>query len=152
MKKFKAKRFLIIGLVIIFSAGTVQLFAQDQEDKSKKELARAKERELAMLEVPSNLIARTVSSSRIDLHWECKVTGHIKGFIVYRREEGSDYWHRIVINDTDARTYSDRNLIPHTKYYYRVKVRSYQGVSGIEESVTAMTLRGYRRFIIKRMA
>ncbi len=152
MKNSASKRILIMSLVVIFATGAMALFAQDQKGKDKRELAQAKEKELAMLDTPSNLIARTVSSSRIDLHWEYKRAGQIKGFIVYRREEGSDDWHRIVINDSDARTYSDRKLTPYTKYHYRVKAHSSKGISGVEESVTAVTLRGYRRFVIKRIA
>ncbi len=133
----------VITLAVIPSA----IRAQSLTDDQSKQYSQVKQQEMAKLSVPKNLIARTVSSSRIDLGWEYPAQ-KLKplGFIIYRRKEADNQWYKATVTDSQARSYSDRDLEPRTKYHYRVHAYTRESTFGTPESVTAITLRGYPDF------
>ncbi len=66
---------------------------------------------------PSNLVAATVSSSRIDLTWSDNATNE-NGFRIERKHDGA--FQEIYIASVDQTAFNDLGLIPATTYTYRV--------------------------------
>ena len=79
---------------------------------------------LGILEPPTNLTARAVSSSEIDLRWTAPsdLGGLIlTGYKIQRSTDGGSSWSTIVSNTgSTATTYSNTGLAPSTTYTYRV--------------------------------
>ena len=79
---------------------------------------------LGILEPPTNLTARAVSSSEIDLRWTAPsdLGGLIlTGYKIQRSTDGGSSWSTIVSNTgSTATTYSNTGLAPSTTYTYRI--------------------------------
>src|SRR5207249_1543929 len=79
---------------------------------------------LGILEPPTNLTARAVSSSEIDLRWTAPsdLGGLIlTGYKIQRSTDGGSSWSTIVSNTgSTATAYSNTGLAPSTTYTYRV--------------------------------
>lgn len=69
---------------------------------------------------PVSLKATPVSSEQIDLEWSYPGS---KGYrtCIERREDTAGAWEEIAIVPAGTTVYSDTDLLPNTKYYYRVK-------------------------------
>ncbi|MGC8943997.1 MAG: fibronectin type III domain-containing protein [Caldisericia bacterium] len=93
-----------------------------------------------LLPPPSNLILNVISQSQIDLSWQNLATGVTKFEI--ERSLNESTWTKIDEVPGNIRTYSDTNLQPGTKYFYRV--RSYRQTdnqySQYSEAKSATTL------------
>src|SRR5437867_3533857 len=79
---------------------------------------------LGILEPPTNLTARAVSSSEIDLRWTAPsdLGGLLlTGYKIQRSTDGGSSWSTIVSNTgSTATAYSNTGLAPNTTYTYRV--------------------------------
>ncbi len=72
--------------------------------------------------VPDALEVTTISSSEIELTWSYLNTVPTDAkTIIERRKSGSSSWKRIGIVDASITNYTDLNLEPDTKYYYRLR-------------------------------
>ena len=67
---------------------------------------------------PTNLVARAVSSTQIDLSWTDN-SGDELGFRLERSLNGSDFTEIATLNP-NVTTFSDTGLTPNTTYFYRV--------------------------------
>src|SRR2546426_5631009 len=80
--------------------------------------------QISVLGPPTNLTARVISSSQINLSWNAPSdTGGsvITGYKIERSTDGGATWGTIVSNTgTTATTYSNTGLSPSTTYTYRV--------------------------------
>lgn len=86
---------------------------------------------------PSNLVAETVSSSRIDLSWEDNATNET-GFKIERRTAGGSY-KQIDTVGRNVTSYSDTGLSDNTTYYYRVRAYNSAGNSAYSNEASATT-------------
>jgi hypothetical protein len=68
---------------------------------------------------PSNLAAKAVSSSQINLTWTDNSTGET-GFLVERSTDGVHFT-QIAALGPNVTSYANKGLSRHTKYYYRVR-------------------------------
>src|SRR3989344_2866008 len=76
-------------------------------------------------EIPSNLQAKALSSTRIDLTWQDNAGGKYV-FYLQRRQAGESDWSNLhsadPLNRKFGTSYSNFNLTPGTIYYYRVGI------------------------------
>lgn len=70
--------------------------------------------------MPSSLIVKPYSSSRLDLVWSYPESKSYDT-VVERRASGSSTWESIATVEKGSSNYSDSNLAPNTSYFYRVK-------------------------------
>mgnify|MGYP001040840920 CR=1 FL=1 len=71
---------------------------------------------------PSNLTAKAIASSLINLEWTDNSSGE-QGFIIERKSSGNEYT-EIARTGSNITKYTDSNLIAGKEYYYRVKAYS----------------------------
>lgn len=90
-----------------------------------------------LLEAPLDLIAEALSDSQIKLVWEDKYSAGTE-FSIERKEAGGSY-KEIAHNVTAVAKYIDNDLMPNTKYYYRVRAFERDLYSDYSSEVTATT-------------
>ncbi|QJD80222.1 fibronectin type III domain-containing protein [Spirosoma rhododendri] len=78
--------------------------------------------------VPQNLAATAVSTTQINLSWS-GVSG-ASGYQLERSSNGNDSWTKIADPASTATTYSDQNLTPNTRYFYRIRALNAAGAPG----------------------
>ena len=79
-------------------------------------------------EAPSNLEARAISSSEIELTWRDN-SDNEEGFKLERRKGRTGSWREIKRVGRNTTTYTDSGLEPETEYCYRVRAYNAQGDS-----------------------
>lgn len=77
---------------------------------------------------PQNLVAAAASTTQINLSWS-GVSG-ASGYQLERSPNGSDGWAKIADLAGNATTYSDPNLTPNTRFYYRIRALNAAGAPG----------------------
>jgi hypothetical protein len=88
---------------------------------------------------PSDLAARAVSSSQIDLNWTDNATDE-SAYVVERSLDGSTGWTQLGSTlPVDSTSYSDTGLSGSTTYHYRVKATNATGDSGYSNTASATT-------------
>jgi hypothetical protein len=87
---------------------------------------------------PSNLVATTISSSRIDLTWQDNSSGET-GFRIERKTASGSY-SQIATVRAGVTSYSNNGLAASTTYYYRVRAYNAAGNSGYSNEASATTL------------
>ena len=92
-----------------------------------------------LLDAPSALVARSVSSQRIDLTWVDNSTRE-QNFRVERSRDGRT-WGEIATVAANTTAYADRNLRRNTLYYYRVRAKHAEGLTGYTNYSFATTAR-----------
>jgi len=86
---------------------------------------------------PTNLTAKTVSGTRIDLEWRDN-SDNERGFSIERKVEGGTF--RFVDEvSANVTTYSDRGLTENRKYIYRVRAFNDAGYSSYSDEAEAVT-------------
>ena len=90
------------------------------------------------LQAPTNLTARAVPSSRIDLSWQDNSTNET-GFRLQRRLDGSGDWIEVGTTAANVNTFSDAGLEPTTAYRYRVQAFNSAGASAFSNEAVATT-------------
>ena len=88
---------------------------------------------------PTNLKAKAVSTSQINLGWQDN-SANETGFIVQRRREDSAVWIPIGTTLGDATAFSDDGLLPSTSYRYRIRAFSDTRSSIFSKEAMATTL------------
>jgi hypothetical protein len=88
---------------------------------------------------PTNLTARAVSASRIDLAWADN-SANESGFEVERSTNGTSFA-RIATVGAGATSYASTGLKANKKYYYRVRAVNAAGASAYSNTASATTLR-----------
>jgi titin len=88
-------------------------------------------------DAPSELVASTVSSSRIKLTWEDNSDNEL-GFKIERKKSGGSY-SQIAEVDNDITTYTNTGLTNDTEYYYRVRAYNSAGNSSYSNVDSATT-------------
>jgi hypothetical protein len=89
---------------------------------------------------PGGLTAKVVSSSQINLAWQDKAINET-GYIIQRSTD-SKTWSVLANLPANSTSYSDPNLNPSTKYYYRVQAVDGSLSSAFTNSVSATTTAG----------
>jgi peptidyl-Asp metalloendopeptidase len=87
---------------------------------------------------PSNLAAKVVSGSRIDLTWT-DGSSNEAGFRIERSTNGVDFV-EIATVATDVKSFSSTGLAASTAYWYRVRAYNSSGTSAWSNVVSAKTL------------
>jgi probable HAF family extracellular repeat protein len=87
---------------------------------------------------PSELKATVVSTDQIDLSWADNSQNEF-AFAIWRQSSGGE-WTRIGVVPPGVTTYSDRTVLPHVTYIYRVRATNNGGASGWTPEVSASTL------------
>ncbi|QKZ13136.1 fibronectin type III domain-containing protein [Spirosoma sp. KUDC1026] len=82
---------------------------------------------------PQNLVATAASTTQINLTWT-GVTG-ANSYQLERSPNGNDNWSKITDPAGSATSYSDPNLTPNTRYYYRIRA-VISGTAGPYSNVT----------------
>ncbi|MDO9535639.1 MAG: fibronectin type III domain-containing protein [Bacillota bacterium] len=85
---------------------------------------------------PTNLVATTVSTSRIDLNWT-DTANNETGFKIERRTGST--WSQVASVGANATTYSDTGLSANITYYYRVRAYNTAGDSSYSSEASAIT-------------
>lgn len=110
---------LCMTILLAFSQSTFSQVRNNMKQENSKRVEKDK-----ILPTPSNLTARRVSSSRIDLTW--KLTGKSKsGLVILERSLNENDFSDAEIFELKANTESftdTKNLTPAKEHYYRVKV------------------------------
>ena len=86
---------------------------------------------------PTNLVATTVSSSRIDLSWTDNA-GNETGFKI-ERKTGTGSYSQIATVGANVTTFSNTGLADNTQYTYRVWAHNAAGDSAYSNETTALT-------------
>ncbi|MBN1676691.1 MAG: fibronectin type III domain-containing protein [Kiritimatiellae bacterium] len=94
--------------------------------------------------------ARTAPAAaiRIDLVWTDNSSNE-DGFKVDRRQSGGDTWVRVGQLGTDVTTFSDTDLPPETKFYYKVKAFNSAGnspYSNVADATTPAAASGFTAY------
>ena len=87
---------------------------------------------------PSNLTAKPVSNSRIDLAWIDNATNEI-GFAIERKTSGGAYA-EVAVLGVNVNRFSDSNLSANTVYFYRLRAYNAKGFSNYTNEANATTL------------
>jgi titin len=87
---------------------------------------------------PSDLEAKAITSSRIDLTWEDNSTNET-GFKIERKKSGGSYTQIATVGRNDT-TYTNTGLSRDTKYYYRVRAYNRSGNSSYTRETSVTTL------------
>jgi titin len=87
---------------------------------------------------PARLIASAASFSQINLQW-ADLSANESGFQLERSANGTDGWNKIADVAANATTYSDQNLSPQTRYYYRIRAVNVAGNSDYSNVADATT-------------
>jgi len=90
-------------------------------------------REAAIPIAPPSLTATVVSNSQIDLSWQI-YSGNISGIIIERSTDGENF--SALMTVLGARGYTDSDVGPDTRYFYRIRTYSSQGLSPYSNTVT----------------
>jgi fibronectin type 3 domain-containing protein len=85
----------------------------------------------------TNLTARVVAPTEIDLTWKASGSG-ATGIAIWR-QAGSEPWQRIGVVKPSATRYTDRSVQPRTSYTYRVRAHSSTAVSEWTNVVKGVT-------------
>ncbi len=86
---------------------------------------------------PTNLTARSISSTRINLEWRDNADNE-RGFSIERKVEGGTF--RVVdVVGANVTSYSDRGLLENRKYIYRVRAYNDAGYSSYSNEAEAVT-------------
>ena len=88
---------------------------------------------------PSGLTATVISSCQIDLSWTDNSTDE-SGFSIERKIGASGTYAVIGSVGSNVSTYSSKNLIQTTEYYYRVRAKSGSTYSSYTDEVSATAL------------
>ena len=92
---------------------------------------------------PTNLAARTISSSQINLSWTAPTSdggSTITGYKIERSTDGGTNWSTLVANTGSTSTaYSDSGLSPGTTYTYRVSAITLVLTSSPSNTASATT-------------
>ncbi len=91
------------------------------------------------LYAPTNLTARAVSPSQVDLNWREDIDDET-GFRVQRRQDGPSDWIEAGTTAANVTTFSDLGLEPNTTYHYRVQAFNSAGASSFSNQAMATTL------------
>ena len=86
---------------------------------------------------PIALSAEAVSQSSIDLTWKLNADS-VKASNVYRSLNGTSF--DSIYGSLDEQTYADNNLLPNTKYYYKVKIEYSLGAVDYSDVISVSTL------------
>ncbi|PRY44060.1 putative secreted protein (Por secretion system target) [Spirosoma oryzae] len=87
---------------------------------------------------PARLTATAVSFSQITLQW-ADLSGNESGFQLERSSTGTDGWAKVADVAANATTYSDPNLSPRTRYFYRIRAVNAAGASDYSNVADATT-------------
>ncbi len=87
---------------------------------------------------PSDLVATTVSSSRIDLTWQDNSSDETL-FSIERKTDVGGLWSEIGQVTANIETYPNSNLLASTTYYYRVRAANSAGSSDYANEAFATT-------------
>ncbi len=87
---------------------------------------------------PARLTATAASFGQINLQW-ADLSGNESGFQLERSLNGSDGWTKIADVAANATTYSDPNLSPRTRYFYRIRAVNAAGPSDYSNIADATT-------------
>jgi hypothetical protein len=87
---------------------------------------------------PTNLAAKAVSTSRIDLTWTDNATNET-AYRVERSNDGS-HWATVATLAANSISYQNTGLAAGTKYYYRVRATNASGSSNYSTTAIATTL------------
>lgn len=98
--------------------------------------------EVAPPVAPSDLRAETVSSSQIDLFWEDN-SDNEDGFDVEFKRDVSGQWTQLGQVSANSETCQTINLLPDTKYYYRMRAYNNAGYSGYSNIASSTTYSGF---------
>ncbi len=91
----------------------------------------------AIPERPTNLVAKVISSNRIDLTWSDNSANEL-GFKI-ERKTGSGSFSLVATVGTNVTSYSDTGLSVGTRYTYRVRAYNSAGDSSYSNEVEAVT-------------
>jgi hypothetical protein len=87
--------------------------------------------------VPGSFAASALSSSQIKLSWQD--VANETGYKLERSSDGSTNWTQIATPGANATNYTDSNLSPSTKYFYRLRASNSAGDSGYTAVASATT-------------
>jgi titin len=87
---------------------------------------------------PARLSATAVSFSQINLQW-ADLSGNESGFQLERSLNGNDGWTKVADVAANVTTYSDLNLSPRTRYFYRIRAINAAGASTYSNVADATT-------------
>ncbi len=87
---------------------------------------------------PSDLRIKTISSTQLELNWTDNSNDE-DGFIIYRSVKDTTAWATIDTVPPNYTSYSDNQLEPSTKYYYRIGAFNKTGNSNYSNTASATT-------------
>jgi|GEM_PF-3404736 len=93
-----------------------------------------------LTDLPEALVADGVSSSQISLTWNYEFDQSPTVFYIERKTEAGEFEELAQLEN--SLSYVDCELESSTEYTYRIKARTYKGVSGYSDEVQAVTLAG----------
>ncbi len=79
-------------------------------------------------QAPSDLVASVISETQVNLSWIDNSSIEV-GFVIERRAGRNDVYTQIATVSANITTYDDKELMPHTSYFYRVRAISSSGSS-----------------------
>lgn len=91
----------------------------------------------SQLAAPSNLNATVISSAELLLKWTDNSSNE-KGFII-ERKIGSGSYKTLITVKSNITSYNDIELVPSTKYSYRVRAYNSSGYSAYSNEITTTT-------------
>jgi len=111
----------------------VTAFNSAGEAKSNEVWATTPSEPISIPVAPSNLTAKAMSMSQIDLNWEDNSTNEI-GFYVYRKSSASGSYYKEETLNPNTTSYSDKGLGTDKTYWYKVSAYNSAGEAESNEA------------------
>jgi hypothetical protein len=102
-------------------------------------LAKAKTESNVVIQAPTNLAGEVLSNTSVYIHWQDNADNE-EGYTIHRSLSASFDEFLEYQLAADVASFENKNIEPHTTYYYRVQAYRVDGLSGFSDTLELTTI------------